>query len=120
MKPDNANVKDLMRLDCVLEEQKDALMRGEIQDLNQICLQKPIENFLQIGIEDLKAFSVETIRRKLERNERLYDSAIKGIESAKSRLNDLSKAQQKFSTYTRDGKSKKVTIMRLDSFERKF
>ena len=120
MKPDSANMKDLMRLDCVLEEERDALMRGQIQDLNKICQRKSIENFLQIGIEDVQGFSVETIRTKLERHERLYDSAIKGIESAKSRLNDISKAQQKFLTYTRDGKSKKLTIMRLESFERKF
>ena len=120
MKSERLSVIDFMRLDRVLDEERNALLRGQPQNLDQSYRIKFLEKLLKMNFSDLGDFRVEVFRRKLKRNEELYDSAVKGIESARSRLNDISRAKQKLTTYTKNGKSEKVILTRSNSFERKF
>ena len=120
MKSERLNVSDLMRLDRVLDEERDALLRGHFQGLDHSYRIKFLEKHSKLNFSDLRDFRVQVIRRKLKRNEKLYDSAVKGIESAKNRLNDISRAKQKLTTYTKNGKSEKVMLTGSSCFERKF
>ena len=120
MKSERLDVSDLMRLDRVLDEERNALLRGQIQSLDHSHRIKLLEKHSKMNFSDLRDFRVEVVQRKLKRNEELYDSAVKGVESARNRLNEILRAKQKLTTYTKNGKSKKVTLTRSSSFERKF
>lgn len=120
MKPERLNVNDLIRLDRVLDEERNALLRGQLQSLDRSYRIKFLEKHSKTNFGDLRDFRVDVIRRKLKRNEELYDSAVEGIESARNRLNDILRTKQNLTTYTRNGKSQKVWLTRSSSFERKF
>ncbi|WP_170571691.1 flagellar export chaperone FlgN [Ruegeria atlantica] len=99
-KPDT----DLFRsLEEVLDLERLALVDGDLDRLNHMV---PEKEKLIGAINELQVFeSTELVRlqKKVERNQALLNSAAEGIRAVASRMAELRRVRQEFSTYGADG-----------------
>lgn len=95
---------DLIRsLEDVLDLERKALVEG---DLDRLTRTAPEKEKLIGAINDLQVFDSEELVRlqeKVKRNQALLNSAAEGIRAVASRMAELRRVRQEFSTYGADG-----------------
>jgi flagellar biosynthesis/type III secretory pathway chaperone len=90
-------------LEEVLDLERSALVDGDLERLNHMV---PEKEKLIGAINDLQVLSSDDLLRvhkKVERNQALLDSAAEGIRAVASRMAELHRVRQEFSTYGADG-----------------
>ncbi|WP_419738437.1 flagellar biosynthesis protein FlgN [Ruegeria sp.] len=90
-------------LEEVLDLERSALVDGDLERLNHMV---PEKEKLIGAINDLQVLSNDDLLRvhkKVERNQALLNSAAEGIRAVASRMAELRRVRQEFSTYGADG-----------------
>ncbi|WP_170383886.1 flagellar export chaperone FlgN [Ruegeria atlantica] len=115
-KPDT----DLFRsLEEVLDLERLALVDGDLDRLNHMV---PEKEKLIGAINELQVFeSTELVRlqKKVERNQALLNSAAEGIRAVASRMAELRRVRQEFSTYGADGQRSGFAVRRNAKLEKR-
>lgn len=91
----------------VLDAEKDALIKGNLHELADLAEKKQaLETALQAEV--FSENQVRQIATKAAENERLYLAAIRGVKTARTRLNDMADVRSGLSLYTKDGAKMRV------------
>ncbi|MCE8512623.1 flagellar biosynthesis protein FlgN [Ruegeria pomeroyi] len=101
---DNTDLDDLLSsLDELLEMERAALVRGELEQLGRMTDEK--ERLVQRinATPDLLHEQLRPLHQKVTRNQVLLNSALEGIRAVSNRMSELRKVRQGLETYDRDG-----------------
>ena len=116
----NKSEPDLIKsLEEVLDLERSALVDGDLERLTYVTPQK--EELIG-AINDLQVFeSAELVRlqKKVQRNQTLLNSAAEGIRSVASRVAEMRRVRQEFSTYGADGQRSGFTVRRTAKLEKR-
>lgn len=91
-------------LDDVLEQERQALLHGELDKLQRLYDYKArlIDQLRVLDLED--AEDIQPLTEKLNRNQSLLNSALEGIRAVTRRLDAVRQARETLETYDADGK----------------
>ncbi len=106
-KADKALIKSLEE---VLDLERAALVQG---DLDRLSSMVPEKEKLIGAINDLQVLESEAlirVQQKAERNQALLNSAAEGIRAVASRMAELRRVRQEFSTYGADGQRSEFAV----------
>jgi len=101
--PSKADTDLIKSLEEVLDLERTALVDGDLDRLNHMA---PEKEKLIGAINELRVFDSDElirIQKKVERNQALLNSAAEGIRAVASRMAELRRVRQEFSTYGADG-----------------
>ncbi|MDU8910973.1 flagellar protein FlgN [Aestuariicoccus sp. MJ-SS9] len=109
----------LNALDSILEEERLALLSGELNRISDLMAEKEalIDTLKQSEIgttEDL-----DPVQQKLRRNQELFDHALAGVRSVAERLATLRHLRKALDTYTADGQRSTILEMSDHRLERR-
>ena len=95
-------------LDRVLEAEREALLKGELERLSDLLDQKEtligeLNHAADVDAPELKALDV-----KLRRNQQLLDGAMEGIRAVAARLAKLREVKGRFETYDSNGQKRDI------------
>ncbi|WP_170763442.1 flagellar biosynthesis protein FlgN [Ruegeria lacuscaerulensis] len=108
--PSKADAALIRSLEEVLDLERTALVDGDLDRLNQMV---PEKEKLIGAINELQVFDSDELIRlqeKVERNQALLNSAAEGIRAVASRMAELRRVRQEFSTYGADGQRNGFTV----------
>ncbi|WP_170547002.1 flagellar biosynthesis protein FlgN [Ruegeria arenilitoris] len=117
--PTKADTDLIQSLEEVLDLERTALVDGDLDRLNHMA---PEKEKLIGAINELQVFdSAELIRvqQKVERNQALLNSAAEGIRAVASRMAELRRVRQEFSTYGADGQRNGYTVRHHAKLEKR-
>lgn len=108
----------LNALDTLLEEERAALISGDLQRIADIADRKET---LVAGLDDSGAGGAALIplKRKIQRNQVLLDGALEGIRNVAARLAVLRETGGTLETYDRNGRRQTWSGPRGDGIERR-
>lgn len=90
----------------VLELERNALLTGKLEAIDQIKQQKDqLAEYLSSGPTELSIEDLQSLQALSRRNNRLYDAALQGLGSARARVDGWREAQHGLTTYTSERRS---------------
>ncbi len=97
-------------LNTLLEREYDALLSGDLVMIEHLISQK--ESLLEsIGVLPISEIGkVQDLRSQLHRNQRLADSALKGMRAAITRAKSIKDVSSRLRTYGKDGRDSLVAM----------
>lgn len=101
--PTKPEINLIKSLEEVLELERTALVQGDLDRLHHTA---PEKEKLIGAINDLEVLDSDELirlRKKVERNQALLNSAADGIRAVANRMAELRRVRQEFSTYGADG-----------------
>ncbi|MGB7319152.1 MAG: hypothetical protein WBC85_14405 [Planktotalea sp.] len=106
-------------LEALLEREYAALLAGDLLSFEQLIAQKVslLEALGALSVAELT--SLAPLRTRLHRNQRLAESAIKGMRSAITRAKDIRHVSQSLSTYNEAGQSSLVKMQPSSSLSKR-
>lgn len=105
----DANPQKLIdRLDGLLEQERDALLSGELEDIARIAAQKEELMDALNAIAPGDRGNLQSLQAKVARNQVLLDGALQGIRKVATRLAALRRIRRTLETY--DASGRKQTI----------
>lgn len=109
---------ELDALDDLLEAERDALLKGDLQGLTRLAENKEqlIQSLNETDQTDLEMLSV--LDSKVKRNQLLLDSALEGIRTVARRMSALRRIRASLDTYDASGRKNSVEIAATSSVER--
>ncbi|WP_170362376.1 MULTISPECIES: flagellar biosynthesis protein FlgN [Ruegeria] len=117
--PTNSETDLIRSLEEVLDLERSALVDGDLDRLSHMA---PEKEKLIGAINELQVLdSAELIRlqQKVERNQALLNSAAEGIRAVASRMAELRRVRQEFSTYGADGQRNGYAVRRNAKLEKR-
>lgn len=97
-------------LDALLEEERDALLKGDLDALPDLLARKE-RLFDEIqDLTEVQADALEGLHAKTLRNQALLESALAGIQSIVDRMNTLRRVRNSLETYTNQGQRQAVQL----------
>lgn len=116
----NKTRQDLMKaLEEILDLERAALIEG---DLNRIGHMMPEKEKLVGAIREMQVFGSEDLIRlqqKVDRNQGLLNSAADGIRAVMTRMAELRKIRQEFTTYDASGQRTGYAVRRVTKLEKR-
>ncbi|WP_298853596.1 flagellar biosynthesis protein FlgN [uncultured Ruegeria sp.] len=106
-------------LEEVLDLEREALVQGDLDRLSNMV---PEKEKLIGAINDLQVLDSEElirVQQKAERNQALLNSAAEGIRAVASRMAELRRVRQEFSTYGADGQRSEFTVRSTANLEKR-
>lgn len=97
------------QLDSLLEEERAALTKGELNKLEAILERKEALFDKLNSYSDLEAEALETVQGKVSRNQALLGSAMQGIKAVANRMAELRKVRKGLEVYDRAGRRTSFT-----------
>lgn len=99
-------------LDTLLEREYDALLGGDLSKVEHLISQKVslLEGIGVLPIAEIAKF--QRLRTRLHRNQRLADSALKGMRAAITRAKEITEVSSRLRTYKKDGRDSLVSMRR--------
>lgn len=91
-------------LDDILEQEREALILGELEKLHDLLLLKDTLITRLNDLDDGELGALETVQEKVSRNQSLLDSAMQGIRSVAARMQELRKVRKGLDVYDKSGK----------------
>lgn len=107
----NRSVSLVESLDDLLEQERQALLKGNLDAISAILSQKEATLNQFPSLKGSQTENLATLRAKVSRNQALLDSALRGIREVSDRMNALRRAQRSLETYDRGG-NKSVVVTR--------
>jgi flagellar biosynthesis/type III secretory pathway chaperone len=109
-------VKDL---NAILEQERDALLGGNIAVFENLIAQKAkiLQTIGELPKEELRRF--EGMKPRLLRNQKLAQSAIKGMRIAIKRAKDIKDVSLGLRTYKKDGSGRSIAMRTLGGFSKR-
>lgn len=92
------------KLDVLLDREHAALMAGALDQLDPITQQKTALIDALRALEAPEREALAPIRQKAERNQVLFDSAMKGVRAVANRMADLRSVRSGLATYDNHGR----------------
>ncbi len=113
------NTETSVKLNEILDEEREALLRGDLEKLSALLVPKEtlIEAMNSIPQADLNA--VRILDGKVRRNQALLDGALEGIRSVAHRMARLRDVKGALETYGADGKRHDIPLGPDSSVERR-
>lgn len=95
-------------LDHLLDEERSALLAGELDEIDRMFTRKSdlIEKVARGS--DIRPEALEPLQKKLRRNRELFEQALAGLRSVAARLQVLRELQEGPETYDGSGRRKPV------------
>lgn len=101
------SVENLERLISVLDEEREALTKGDFGALADLVDYKSLlEDRIASGALNEKQLA--SVRKKASENQNLFAAAIKGFNTARVRLDAMEDVRVGLSTYSKDGEKMRV------------
>lgn len=100
---DKSHEAILTALDALLEEERKALLQGDLDLIGTLLEHKAT---LISGLEDAspdKADAIRPVQLKLRRNQDLFDQALAGIRNVANRLGDMRQLRRSMDVYDAKG-----------------
>ncbi len=91
-------------LDGILEQERTALVHGQLDQLESLLEQKDDVISQLTTIDALEQDALETIQTKVSRNQVLLDSAMEGIRAVASRMQELKRVRRGLDIYDKSGR----------------
>jgi flagellar biosynthesis/type III secretory pathway chaperone len=101
----NQNPQNLINeLDEILDQERSALVRGELDQIESLLSRKEaiIQNLNTI--ENLEREALSKVQSKVSRNQELLNSAMEGIRSVATRMAELRRVKKGLDVYDRAGR----------------
>ncbi len=97
-------------LDDLLEAERDALLKGDLEKLTSMLSRK--EALIDALNEDMQTDLpiLQTLGKKVQRNQLLLDGAMVGIRNVAQRLAELRGLRGSLETYGSDGKKRNIDV----------
>lgn len=116
---DNTVEKNFEALDALLEEERTALLTGDLEQLSDILPRKTalIDALNQVVHTDIS--TLKELDTKVKRNQLLLDGALEGIRSVAQRLATLRRMRGSLETYGSDGKKHNIDVDAEHSVEKR-
>lgn len=91
-------------LDLLLEQERDALMAGQLEALAPLLAQKEALIDRLTALDGLEEAALRPLRGKAARNQVLLDGALRGIRTVANRFSTLRKIRRTLETYDSQGR----------------
>ncbi|NOD94115.1 flagellar biosynthesis protein FlgN [Ruegeria sp. HKCCD4884] len=114
-----ADMTLIKSLEEVLDLERAALVQG---DLDRLAHMVPEKEKLIGAINDLQVQDSDAlirVQRKVERNQALLNSAAAGIRAVATRMAELRRVRQEFSTYGADGQRSQFAVRSTVKLEKR-
>ncbi|MEP1934485.1 MAG: flagellar protein FlgN [Paracoccaceae bacterium] len=109
----------LESLDELLEQERIALINGEIDQIGDFLIRKE-ELVNQLNATDItKPDEMGFLQGKVTRNQVLLDNALEGIRTVARRLSTLRSIRKSLDTYDANGNKKKISASIASSVEKR-
>lgn len=97
-------------LDALLQREYDALLGGDLVAFEELTSRKVtlMETIGALPSAEIRLF--QPLRKRLLRNQRLAENAIKGMRAAITRAKDIKEVSARLRTYKKDGRDTLYTV----------
>lgn len=99
-------------LDTLLEDERTALIEGNLDTLPQLVQRKEVLFEQLAGLNDTPESALSGLREKTMRNQALLDAALSGIRSVADRMQKLGRIRNSLETYDENGQRLSVSTRR--------
>ncbi len=106
-------------LDQLLDQEREALLAGELEVLSEIHESKTnlIDRLNELDVEDQETLA--QLREKVGRNQDLLNSALEGIRAVSRRLAAVRRVRAKLETYTATGQKSEIETQTEHALEKR-
>jgi len=113
----NMNIDAAEKLSNLLDDEREALLRGDLERLNDLLVPKEalIEAMNLVPQTDLT--TMQELDGKVKRNQLLLDGALEGIRAVALRMAQLREVKGALETYGADGKRREIELESESSVE---
>ncbi|MGR3621148.1 flagellar biosynthesis protein FlgN [Pseudophaeobacter sp.] len=91
-------------LDEILDQERQALVRGELDQIEALLSRKEAAISRLNAFEDLERAALNKVQTKVSRNQELLNSAMEGIRSVAARMTELRRVKKGLDVYDRTGR----------------
>lgn len=91
-------------LDEILDQERQALVRGELTQIEDLLSRKEAVIAQLNEFEDLEQATLSKVHSKVSRNQELLNSAMQGIRSVASRMAELRRVKKGLDVYDSSGR----------------
>lgn len=110
----------LARLETILEQERAALLKGELDQLQGLFREKEqVLTSLKTEKNSKDDAYVHSLQQKMLRNQTLLESAIQGIRTVKDRVLEIRKVRDSLETYDGNGHRMEVVVGRPSKLEKR-
>lgn len=109
----------IKELDALLEEERLALLSGELLRISELMREKEALIDALNANNALKQTELDPVHSKLRRNQELFDHALAGVRSVTERLTTLRRLRKALDTYTADGERSTILEASDNKLERR-
>lgn len=109
----------ILALDDILEEERAALLAGNLDDMFEIVKQKEslLDSFSEL--QGVDGQEVTDLTNKMHRNQELLDHALQGIRVVSGRLSALRRVRTSLDTYDARGTRNTIDVDKETSVEKR-
>jgi flagellar biosynthesis/type III secretory pathway chaperone len=106
-------------LDALLEDERAALLAGDLEKVASLLERKEaiIDALALLDAADAEA--LQSLNKKLHRNQALLDQALEGIRSVAKRLSALRQVRRSLDTYDEKGEKKVIDMDQTGTLEKR-
>ncbi|SFL74942.1 flagellar export chaperone FlgN [Shimia aestuarii] len=108
----SATRKIFETLDALLEEERTALIEGNLEALQHLVKRKELLFDKLSKLDGKPESELAALREKTLRNQALLDAALAGIRSVADRIQKLGRVRQSLDTYDENGRRLSVSTVR--------
>ena len=106
-------------LDAILDQERDALIKGELTKLEPLLEQKEALISQLNEIDGMEKESMSSVQTKVVRNQALLTSAMDGIRAVASRMSELRKVRKGLDVYTQSGAKSSFSTLGAKALEKR-
>jgi len=117
--PDSSAPDVVETLSDLLEDERAALLKGDVDRLNRLADRKEALIIQVNSLKDLPQTTLTPLQEKLRRNHTLISHALDGIRAAAKRVEDMRQARESLQTYDQRGKLQKLTARGKRAIEKR-
>lgn len=116
---DTSTNKLIETLDTLLDEERRALVTGDLEKIGQLMSQKE-EIIQQINsLDQLENDTLAAVHEKVTRNQALLNSALDGIRAVANRMADLRRVRASLETYDHRGQKQNFGVQIQSTVEKR-
>ncbi len=106
-------------LDDLLETERAALLKGDVDRINRLVDRKEALITQVTALVDVPSSVLAPLQEKLRRNHELIEHALAGIRAAAKRIEDMRKARETLQTYDRQGQLQDLSANAKGAIEKR-